>query len=306
MAAGLVSPPPLGAANAALSGDVPRTAPRITAPRIARPALAAPAPMGASRPPNLPVSSLSPVVVPEDAALQEASASPRRGWRWAVAGLGACAVAVGFLMARPGLQPNAANEPTHALGSAASEVAQPDEKPLQPVDTQTTAVVVQPQPTAAAGTEPATAQQPTAAPAAAEPAQAAAPEAAKPSPAPDSAATPEKPAHTYKVSPLMDQLTQRGGNLNPQLLAATFEKLQPQLEQCYAETLQKKPKLKGKLVLGFTVQKNGRATGFKHVGGNVKEPELIQCSVKAMEAARFPKPRKLAASVKLPFQFQPS
>jgi hypothetical protein len=42
------------------------------------------------------------------------------------------------------------------------------------------------------------------------------------------------------------------------------------------------------------------------MGGNIKEPGLIQCSVKAMEAARFPKPRKLAASVKLPFQFQPT
>ena len=59
-------------------------------------------------------------------------------------------------------------------------------------------------------------------------------------------------------------------------------------------------------MLSFTVQKNGKATQFKHMGGNIKEPALIQCSVKAMEAARFPKPRKFAANVKLPFQFQPS
>jgi hypothetical protein len=316
VAAGLVSPPPLGAARAALGGDVPRTSPRISAPRLSTTGLSAvgSAPPalggGASRPPNLPVSSLSPVVLPESASIDEPPTNPRRRWGWAVVGMGACAVAAGFFLGRPALQPSSApDQTTHSLArgpetpgiaSAAPENAQPQEPSAAPAQ----AAGAQPENKAAARDS-----QPMAAEAAA-PAQVAgeAPEVAKPKTEPElePAKIAEKAAPAHKVAALMDQLTQRGGNLNPQLLAAAFEKLQPQLAQCYGDALQKKPKLKGKLVLGFTVQKNGHATAFKHMGGNIKEPGLIQCSVKAMEAARFPKPRKFSASVKLPFQFQPS
>ena len=320
-AAALVSPPPLGAARSNGAGEAPKSAPRISTPRALGGVPAVPAPIGAppapsgARPPNLPVSSLSPIVRSEAPLPELEQASPaRRSWRWAVVGLGACAVASGFLLARPSSPHGTAGDQTaHALGAPtapAEASAAPEVQPAQPAAAQPSdapaakpSETPQPKAAAAAADSAPSALPPTAAEAQAENPKAPPSEPAAVAATPE-ATKPDKPAP--KVTWLMDQLTVQGGTLNPQQLSAAMDKTQAQLDECYAASLQKKPKLKGKLLLGFTVKPNGRATAFKHLGGNIKDPELIQCSVKTLEAARFPKPRKAAAKVKLPFQYQRS
>jgi hypothetical protein len=95
----------------------------------------------------------------------------------------------------------------------------------------------------------------------------------------------------------------RGGKLSELQLAAALSKAQPKLLACYEQAIEKKPRIKGRVIYGFTVQTNGRATKIRRVGGTLKDDALLQCSTKVLEAVRFPKPRK-ASQVKLPIQYK--
>lgn len=116
-----------------------------------------------------------------------------------------------------------------------------------------------------------------------------------------------KPVHvpTPTVRAVLKQLTVRGGTYTPTSFSSALDTVYPRLEQCYASTLQHH-RVKGRLILGFTVKPNGRVIKAKSLGGTIKDPALIRCSVDALGSTRFPKPRKQAAKVKLPLQYQPS
>ena len=67
---------------------------------------------------------------------------------------------------------------------------------------------------------------------------------------------------------------------------------------------EKKPRMKGSVIYGFTVKTNGKVTNIKRVGGTLRDDSLTQCSVKVLEAMRFPKPRKQSVQVKVPIQYK--
>jgi hypothetical protein len=95
----------------------------------------------------------------------------------------------------------------------------------------------------------------------------------------------------------------RGGKLSETQLTAALGKVQPKLLACYEQAIEKKPRIKGRMIYGFTVRTNGRATNIKRVGGTLKDDALLQCSAKVIETVRFPKPRK-SSQVKLPIQYK--
>jgi len=95
----------------------------------------------------------------------------------------------------------------------------------------------------------------------------------------------------------------RGGKLSETQLTAALGKAQPKLLACYEQAIEKKPRIKGRVIYGFTVRTNGRATNIKRVGGSLKDDTLQQCSAKVLETVRFPKPRQ-ASQVKLPIQYK--
>jgi hypothetical protein len=113
---------------------------------------------------------------------------------------------------------------------------------------------------------------------------------------------------TGSVHPLFDQANLRGlGKLTDQQLTAAFEKAAPKLDQCYAQALEKKPKLKGRLIFQWTVKPNGKVTGAKKQGGTIKDADLARCTVDAISETKFPKPKKQGAVlIRLPVEYKKS
>jgi len=112
---------------------------------------------------------------------------------------------------------------------------------------------------------------------------------------------PPGPSHLPSLKLESAQL--RGGKLSETQLTAALGKAQPKLLACYEQAIEKKPRIKGRVIYGFTVRTNGRATNIKRVGGTLRDDALLQCSVKVLETVRFPKPRK-SAQIKLPIQYK--
>jgi hypothetical protein len=133
-----------------------------------------------------------------------------------------------------------------------------------------------------------------------------APAAAKAEPAPAPKEVPAKPAPARTVTALLEQVNQRGGKLTEPQLRAAIEKLAPKLDQCYAAALEKRPRLKGKLIVEFKVKQNGLVGAAKKHGGTIKDADLTRCTIDAIWTTRFPRPRKQAAQIRLPLEYKRS
>jgi hypothetical protein len=129
--------------------------------------------------------------------------------------------------------------------------------------------------------------------------------APKEEPAPTAAKEPPA-APTPGVHAILEQVNLRGGTFKEAQLTAAFEKLGPKLDQCYANALEKKPRLKGRLVFQWNVKLNGKVAAAKKQGGTIKDVELARCSIEAISGTKFPKPKKQAAQIRLPFEYKKS
>jgi hypothetical protein len=121
-----------------------------------------------------------------------------------------------------------------------------------------------------------------------------------PQPVPPPAERPHGPVLKFEPAQV------RGGIVSEAVLLAALTKAEPELLACYEKALEQKPKLKGRVIYGFTVRTNGHATNAKRVGGTLHEPGMISCTLKALENARFGKKRKQASQIKLPIQYKRS
>jgi tetratricopeptide (TPR) repeat protein len=160
-----------------------------------------------------------------------------------------------------------------------------------------------------AGAQPSTTAVPAPAPAAPVPAAAAtptpAPEAA-PAPAPEPVAekkaAPKNPKGSIKVA--AKEIKVKGGKISGTQIMVALEDALPKIESCYADALADKPKLAGKLTMGFSIQKTGKLAGARVAKSTVKNKPLETCAVQALEGQRFPKVKK-AATVTMPIGLSP-
>jgi hypothetical protein len=273
----------------------------------------------------MPLTSLSPVEVDDDGPTTE---SHSRGWpprkHW-LAGAGAVLVGAAAAAALFLMTPSESSK--DSLGSLPSAATQPPPAPPIAAPLDAPGATAAPAPTVPTKPSPGSAEPTTTAagetgePVQAEAARSAeAPAAAEAEPklpggetapqpqASDSASAKpaeitEKPAEVTALLPLA---VVRGGKLTEAQLTTAMSKLTPKLEACYAQTLEKKPRTKGRLIFNLTVKPNGRVTGTKKQGGTIKDADLIRCSTDAIDEARFPKPRKQAAKLKLAFEYRRS
>ena len=247
------------------------------------------------------ISSLSPVVVDEERALERSRerlvqmrARKRKIALGTVAGGATLALAAVLIL--PRAMQDAQQPEKHALSQTTDTSAA--------TTTTTTQAATQPPPPAAAQPQPQPAAEPPKAP---EPEPAAAEAKAEPAPAATPSTPEPKPAHpapSIALEPKQFEL--RGGKWSDAQLNAAIDKLKPKLDQCYATALEKRPRLKGKLGVAFTVKLNGKAASVKKQGGTLKDADLVRCTLDAVGETRYPKPRKQAMSVKLPLEFRKS
>jgi hypothetical protein len=270
--------------------------------------------------PQMPLTSLSPVEVDDDGPTIESHSRgwpPRKHWL-AGAGavlVGAAAAAALFLMTPS----DASKDSLGSLPSAATSQPPPPPPVAAPLDAP--GATAAPEPTAVPTKPSPGSPEPVGEPSQGEAAKSAEPPAAVAAepklPGGDTAERPEasepasaKPAEAAaklaEVTALLPLAVARGGKLTEAQLTAAMSKLTPKLEACYTQTLEKKPRTKGRLIFNLTVKLNGKVTGTKKQGGTIKDADLIRCSTGAIDEARFPKPRKQAAKLKLAFEYRRS
>lgn len=337
------APPPLRAAERRAAGQLPgpHAAPVIT---IVQSASIAPAsasaphatsitPSGASFSPsgtNEPPTSLSPVVTDDDAlerSRARLSAMRARKRKVAAGALAAVAVAaLAVLVIAPRSMEDAQRIARSMFGddgasstsaSTTASASRPDIDPAQHMAAEKH-TAEETAPSAREGAAPPVTETPGIPTSAATPDPAAEPGAAKSGSGEAATATPtETPAQPSTeskktaptgpvVRPLVELANQRGGKLtDPQLMAA-LEKAAPKLEQCYVQALEKKPRLKGRLIVAWTVRPNGKVAGAKKQGGTIKDADLVRCTVDVISGTRFPKPKKQAVQIRLPLDYRKS
>jgi len=340
------APPPLRAAERRAAGQlpVPHPAPVITIVHSAQPAAAAGAsvPPAASTPPaatsvspsgtsmnpsgtTAPVTSLSPVVTDDDALERSRTRLTEMRARKRKIALGVAAAAAVAIVATGLIAPRSLNDAQQIAkrmfggGHEDAPVAAVGRPEGTSTDTSaSTNIGTRPGATSATSTgsgtnmdapppSPAPAQPAPAQPVYTPPAQTARSLEAEPAPAAIAKDAPAaKDAPVAKVNALLDQVNQRGGKLTEAQLTAAAEKLSSKLDQCYATALEKKPRLKGRLIVGFTIKQNGKVAAAKKQGGTIKDADLTRCTLDAIWGTKFPKPKKQAAQVRLPFEYKKS
>ncbi len=111
----------------------------------------------------------------------------------------------------------------------------------------------------------------------------------------------EKQGSVRMVSQL---LRVRGGKIDQGELMEAAEEAFPEMERCYAKARRQRPRLKGRVVLSWTIKTNGRVSAARRAGGTIKSRTFASCLASAIKKTGFPKPRRKAARVSLPFVFQ--
>jgi outer membrane biosynthesis protein TonB len=109
-------------------------------------------------------------------------------------------------------------------------------------------------------------------------------EAAAPVSAPDLSAPPGYPAASLKD---------------------TFAKNADKLKACYLPGKKRDPKLRGKVIVKFSIGTSGRVGFAQNEGSNLQDDAVIACVVKAVKSLRFTKPLEGSVTVVYPFIFRP-
>jgi TonB family protein len=206
--------------------------------------------------------------------------------RWlAAGGVAVTAVLVGVIWTSGGSEPppaaDARVETTPGAGSAVG----------------TTTATATPPPAAAPAAPVAAAG-----PAPAAPAAASALTAAVATPAP-AAPTPPPARSKRNLEVEIGSVRVRGGQLAAKAVTSALDENLSKLERCYADAVERKSGLEGRLTYAFNVDKTGKPAKVRKLSGTIKDAALQRCGTEAIEKTRFPKPKKRAAQITLPIEF---
>jgi hypothetical protein len=83
-----------------------------------------------------------------------------------------------------------------------------------------------------------------------------------------------------------------------------IKKSLPEITQCYTQALQKDSTLKGKVVLNWDINDQGKAEKVEAKSTDLKNDETLECIKSKVAKQRFPAaPKGEIANVGYPFQF---
>jgi tetratricopeptide (TPR) repeat protein len=112
-----------------------------------------------------------------------------------------------------------------------------------------------------------------------------------------------EPAKGGDVELVKGSLKLAGGRLSKGAAVEALEAALVQVDECYDKALGKKPRLDGKLSLAFIVRPSGKVDRVQKSADTLKDSSTASCAVRALEHARFPKPKGSAARVKVALEF---
>jgi hypothetical protein len=117
--------------------------------------------------------------------------------------------------------------------------------------------------------------------------------------APDASASPTPPA----PNPLDNAAVPA---YPPSALYDAFSKAKPRLIACYLPGKKKDPKLRGKVIVKFTINLNGTAKPVANEGSTLEDDDVIACVIRTVKTIRFTKPIEGNATVVYPLIFRPT
>jgi hypothetical protein len=117
-------------------------------------------------------------------------------------------------------------------------------------------------------------------------------------------AAPEVVDEHQTVHMVSKLLSVRGGKIDQAEVMAAVEKAFPDMERCYLRARKQRPRLKGRVVLSWTVKTSGKAARARRSGGTIKNRAFARCLATAINRTRFPRAKGKAALVRLPFVFE--
>jgi len=286
------APPPLAPRLSHMSGTAPAQAAQAHALSSHPQAQALSAPAQAQ--------ALSPAAMPLPVAMPAPRASERRddelsGVRARPSFLDKRMLAIGgaVLLGVVGAIMLLRGKPAPTPPAASADAAQAVEVPPTPAPSSatTTATGTTALPSAAAPTAGAA---PSTLAAAITPPVATAPAAVEPEPTPG------------RVEVQVSEIRVRGGKLRTKDVLTALGAGLKDVEHCYEEVLEDRPRTAGALNYSFTVDRKGNPTKVKKAGGTIKDAKLLKCTQRAIEKADFPKPKSKPAQVTLPLEFKKS
>jgi outer membrane biosynthesis protein TonB len=75
---------------------------------------------------------------------------------------------------------------------------------------------------------------------------------------------------------------------------------------CYTPGKQRDPKLRGKVIVKFTINADGMAKPVENNGSNLTDDAVIACVVRTIKTLHFQKPLEGSVTVVYPFIFRPT
>jgi hypothetical protein len=95
------------------------------------------------------------------------------------------------------------------------------------------------------------------------------------------------------------------GRLPPEVIQRIVRQNIGRFRFCYENGLRKDPKLEGKVVVGFVIDREGSVESAASDGSTLKDTGVVSCVTKAFLTLRFPKPEGGVVKVNYPILFAP-
>jgi hypothetical protein len=92
----------------------------------------------------------------------------------------------------------------------------------------------------------------------------------------------------------------------PSALYDAFSKAKPKLIACYLPGKAQDPKLRGKVIVKFTVNANGSVKPVANEGSTLQDEGVIACVVRTVGTMHFTKPLEGSVTVVYPLIFRPT
>ncbi|GAB4291420.1 MAG: hypothetical protein Kow0090_04920 [Myxococcota bacterium] len=96
------------------------------------------------------------------------------------------------------------------------------------------------------------------------------------------------------------------GSLSPQQIARVVKSRLSAVQNCYETALKRNPKLQGKIVIAFTIAKDGRVKGADVESSTISDPSVASCIISRLRHWRFPAPDGGEVTASYPFIFSPA
>ena len=96
------------------------------------------------------------------------------------------------------------------------------------------------------------------------------------------------------------------GNLSSEVIAKTVRSRITAIRNCYEAALKRDPKLKGRIVITFTIGSNGRVKSLEVESSTISDPSVADCIISRMRMWSFPKPDGGDVTASYPFIFSPA